>query len=889
MKSADNHNGPDQIDLIESAAAEVERPSTGSRRGSVPRNGEPPPGFHTLAAPRRDRLARRPAPAHARPEVRGKFLSVGSKKYYVRGVTYGTFRPDDEGVEFPAQAVVEHDFAQMAANGVNTVRTYTLPPRRLLDAAQDHGLRVLAGLPVERSVAFMDYRKCAQDLETMVRTGVQACAAHPAILAYTIGNEIPASIVRWHGPRRLERFLGRLCAAAKAEDPGCLVTYVNYPSTEYLRLPFLDFVAFNVYLESARTFDAYLARLHNLAPEQPVVMAEMGLDSYRHGELTQAQTLDWQVRTAFAAGCAGVFVYAWTDEWFRGGAEVEDWEFGLTDRQRQPKPSLTAVREAFKEAPFAPDLPWPRVSVVVCSCNGARTLRDCLQGLLQLDYPDYEVIVVDDGSTDRTAAIAGEYCCRVISTPNRGLSHARNIGWQAATGNIVAYIDDDAFPDVDWLRYLAVTFLNSSYTAYAAVGGPNLAPPSDGAIAQCVAHAPGGPTHVLLSDREAEHIPGCNMAFRKSCLEVIGGFDPQFRVAGDDVDVCWRLQQQGWKLGFSAAAIVWHHRRSSVRTYLRQQRGYGRAEALLEKKWPAKYNCAGHLKWVGRVYGGAWLSWRPARIYHGIWGLAPFQLLYEPTPGLAGALPTMPEWYLLICMLAGLSILGLHWRPLLSCVPLLLLAVAAPLAQAGRCAAHARLAGASADRGRSGRMRLLIACLHLLQPMARLAGRLRHGLTIWRMRLIAGWAVPRPWLANIWSRRSLSIHARLAALEAALRPHAAVPVRGGDFDPWDLEVRGGLLGSARMSVAVEYHGDGRQLLRIRSWPHSSVVGLLVTLLLAGLALDAGRDQSWGPCALISGVTLLIGARTLYECAAATAAFLRAVRVIEKEEEGHVGN
>ncbi|PYO73702.1 MAG: glycosyl transferase, partial [Gemmatimonadetes bacterium] len=108
------------------------------------------------------------------------------------------------------------------------------------------------------------------------------------------------------------------------------------------------------------------------------------------------------------------------------------------------------------------------------------------------------------------------------------------------------------------------------------VGGPNIAPPGDGPIAECVARAPGGPVHVLLNDREAEHIPGCNMAFRKSCLEAIGGFDPQFRTAGDDVDVCWRLQERGWTLGFHPAALVWHHRRNSLRTYWRQQIGYGR-------------------------------------------------------------------------------------------------------------------------------------------------------------------------------------------------------------------------------------------------------------------------------------------------------------------------
>src|SRR6266699_1946450 len=506
--------------------------------------------------------------AQFRPTVRGKFIFVGEEKFYVRGVTYGTFRPDENGDEFPAPRMMERDFALMAENGINTVRTYTAPPRWLLDAAQRHGLRVMVGLPVEREAAFLDYEECAQSTEQMVREKVRACAGHPAVLCYTIGNEIPASIVHWQGRRKLERFLERLYFAAKAEDPEGLVTYVNYPSTEYLQLSFLDFACFNVYLESQTSLDAYLARLHNIAGDRPLVMAEMGLDSLRNGEAVQAQVLDWQIRTSFAAGCAGAFVYAWTDEWFRGGGEVEDWNFGITDRNRGTKPALAAVRQVFTEVPFMEDVPWPRVSVVIFSHNGARTIRDSLEGLKKLAYPNYDVIVVDDGSTDQTAAIASEYDCQVIRTANQGLSSARNTGWQAATGEIVAYIDDDAYPDPHWLHYLTAPFLTTTNVTQAAVGGPNIAPPTDGFIAQCVAHAPGGPTHVLLSDREAEHIPGCNMAFRRAWLQAIGGFDTQFRVAGDDVDVCWSLQAHGWTLGFSPAAVVWHQRRNSIRAYL---------------------------------------------------------------------------------------------------------------------------------------------------------------------------------------------------------------------------------------------------------------------------------------------------------------------------------
>jgi GT2 family glycosyltransferase len=641
---------------------------------------------------------------------------------------------------------------------------------------------------------------------------------------------------------------------------------VNYPSTEYLELPFLDFVSFNVYLESQERFEAYIARLHNLAGDRPLVMAEMGLDSRRHGKDTQAHTLDWQIRTAFAAGCSGAFIFSWADEWYRGGYDIEDWDFGLIDRNRCPKPALAVVQKAFAEVPFPPYLPWPRISVVVCSYNGECTIRDCLDGLLQLDYPDFEVIVVDDGSTDRTAAIAREYPFRVVSTKNCGLSAARNTGLEAASGEIVAYIDDDARPDPQWLKYLGAMFMS---TAHAGVGGPNIAPPGDGPIADCVANSPGGPVQVLLSDREAEHIPGCNMAFRKACLQAIGGFDPQFRTAGDDVDICWRLQQQGWTLGFSPAAIVWHHRRNSIRAYWKQQKGYGKAEAMLERKWPEKYNGAGHISWSGRIYGKGItekLAWGFGRIYQGTWGSALFQSVYKPAPSLYASLPLMPEWYLLIVLITILYGLAVLWRPLLLTLPLLCIAVAASIAQAGLSAARASFASDLRSRISPLKLRSLTAFLHLLQPLARLCGRLGTLLTPWRWHGAPNFTLP--WLRDfaIWSESWHSVHEWLQSLEAALLSQRAVVLRGGDWDSWDLEVRGGMLGATRILMTIEEHGAGRQLVRFRCRPKCSAKGLVLVLLFASISACAAYDHSRVISAILGGVALLIAVRMLEECA-----------------------
>src|SRR6266705_1650387 len=115
---------------------------------------------------------------------------------------------------------------------------------------------------------------------------------------------------------------------------------------------------------------------------------------------------------------------------------------------------------------------------------------------------------------------------------------------------------------------------------------------------------------------------------------------------------------------------------------------------MLERKWPEKYNVAGHAMWSGRVYtnGLTYLGWRVRRVYHGLWGTAPFQSLYEPAPSGIESLPMMPEWYLILIALAVLSLLGSVWRPLWLAAPLLGGCLSVSVAQAVRCAAGARFA-----------------------------------------------------------------------------------------------------------------------------------------------------------------------------------------------------
>ena len=802
----------------------------------------------------------------------GKYFFVGNDKFLIRGVTYGPLSPRGTGDDGFDPVTAEQDFAQMAACGINAVRLYTVPQPWMLDAAQSHGLRVLVGLPWEQHVAFLDRRGGSRSIEERVRAGVRASASHPALLGFAIGNEIPARIVRWHGSRRIERFLNRLCNAVREEDPEALVTYVNYPSTEYLRVPSVDFVSFNVYLERPDRYDAYLARLQNLCGDRPLVMAEIGLDSHRHGHEAQADVVPAQVRASFARGAAGCFVFAWTDEWWRGGAEITDWSFGLTTRGRAPKPALAELTDVFAQLPFPRDTAWPNFTVVVCSFNGERTITECLDGLANLDYPNYEVVVVDDGSTDRTAEIAARYDVRLIRTSNQGLSAARNVGLHAARGEFVAYIDDDAYPDREWLSHLAWTFMSSGH---AGVGGPNVAPHDGSPTANLVAHAPGGPTHVLRSDEEAEHIPGCNFAFRTDALRRVSGFDGTFRIAGDDVDLCWRLHREGLTLGFSPGAVVWHRPRGSIRGYLRQQRGYGRAEGLLERKWPSRYNRLGHVRWPGQLYGhGAHEPlWTRARRYEGTWGSEDYQSLYQPAAVLAW-IPLMPEWFLLVIAVGLIGLLGAAWQPLLVALPIALAGVAlsASFALGYAFAASRR---ARFDRRHRARRVGLLALLFLVQPMTRLVGRLERGLTPWRYRGPRAFAVPGIRSRSLWSEDWHSLPSRLRIVEEKLERSGTAVCRGGPFDRWDLEVRTGPFAAVRLLGTSEEHGAGRQLVRYRLWPRLSWAAPLLAVSFTILSIAAAGERAFLPSVIFALLTVAVLLRLVVDALTASGVLLQA--------------
>ena len=762
--------------------------------------------------------------------VRAKFFFEGDESWFLKGVTYGPFRPNADGDFMSTPEQARRDFALMREMGVNLIRVYHVPPRWLLDLAAEMRLRVLVSIPWTQHVEFLNSRSLMRQILGVVRATVAKNKGHPAIFAYLVGNEVPTTMIRWLGAERVQAFLEKLIDVARETDPRPLYSYASFPPTEYLRPANVDFLTLNVYLERRADFERYLARLQNIADDKPLILGEFGLDTLRNGEDRQAEVLDWHLDVVVKGGAAGTIFFSWTDEWFTGGHEVTDWKFGLVTEERRPKKAFHALKAKLGgRGPITETvkLPrYPKVSVIVCSYNGGKTLDDCLRALDRLRYPDFEIVLVDDGSTDGTQEIVKRWEARrshskeqlphfvSVVQKNMGLSHARNVGAWSSSGEVLAYTDSDCMPDPDWLYYMVAVLQSGDY---AGVGGPNISPPAVNWVQAAVAASPGGPSHVLLTDFVAEHVPGCNMAFWRWAFDLVGGFDTEYRKAGDDVDFCWRLQTAGGQVAFSPSALVWHYRRFTLKAFRKQQEGYGEAEALLRFKHLIFFGPTGTAKWKGQIYGAPRLTWLFSRplIYHGVFGHGLFQSLYPAQQSQVAAYLGSIEWIVLTLFIGILGI-PLEW---LRVVPVLMLLGSVSVALSWML--NIRIE----PRYDTIPARLLVAMLAFFQPLVRGWARYFTWLKFKRTPA-AVIAKPEPGLGSgthsrgasrldFWNETGQGREVLLTETVKLLEDEGWRYSTDTGWKTWDVLVYGNFWWSVKVATVTEYHGGPKCLTRAR--------------------------------------------------------------------------
>ncbi|MFN8059576.1 MAG: glycosyltransferase [Vicinamibacterales bacterium] len=231
------------------------------------------------------------------------------------------------------------------------------------------------------------------------------------------------------------------------------------------------------------------------------------------------------------------------------------------------------------------------MSVVVAARNAEPTLAACLTSLQALDYPAFDVIVVDDGSRDATATIAEAAGAVVMLGPGRGAGSARNVAIHATTSDIVAFTDADCTVPPHWLRAL-VGGLRQPSVAGAGGRQRNVFPAATAAGSDAAdafdaffraASVVSAYTRTDDRMRRVNHVASCNSAYWRDALLDVGGFADDFW-PGEDVDLDHRLRQRGYGCLYVPAAEVRHHRPGTVAWFRTMMRRYGGAERALVRR-----------------------------------------------------------------------------------------------------------------------------------------------------------------------------------------------------------------------------------------------------------------------------------------------------------------
>lgn len=226
-----------------------------------------------------------------------------------------------------------------------------------------------------------------------------------------------------------------------------------------------------------------------------------------------------------------------------------------------------------------------KVSIVVPFKKDNPYIRECLDHCLALEYPDFEVILLPDETF-----VSPDPRVRVIPTGPVGPAEKRDLAIGIATGDVLAFIDDDAYPRSDWLKNAMPLFSDQ----VAAVCGPGVTPPSDRVLQKAsgavFASLLGGGNmtyrYIPGPAREVDDYPSCNFIIKKDVMQSLGGFDTQYW-PGEDTKLCLDLTKKlGKKILYSPDVFVYHHRRNLFAPHLTQIGRYAVHRGFFVRKFP---------------------------------------------------------------------------------------------------------------------------------------------------------------------------------------------------------------------------------------------------------------------------------------------------------------
>ncbi|MFC2162159.1 glycosyltransferase [Candidatus Altiarchaeota archaeon] len=229
----------------------------------------------------------------------------------------------------------------------------------------------------------------------------------------------------------------------------------------------------------------------------------------------------------------------------------------------------------------------PIVSVIVPTYNRGGMLGDCIGSLQQQSYPNLEIILVDDGSTDDTLKVLEEYAgederIRVFSQENNGSYSARNLGIKESKGGIICFTDDDCIVDKEWVSRLVAAYDDERVGG---VGGQIIAYPPENMIERYCDEI-----GLLGQERlSSVYFMTANASYRMSVLEEVGGFDTYFKSSGD-ADMGVMVHERGYATKYARDAVIHHRHRSTLRNLVRQKFFHGTGYSCMHRKYAKNFN-----------------------------------------------------------------------------------------------------------------------------------------------------------------------------------------------------------------------------------------------------------------------------------------------------------
>ncbi len=364
----------------------------------------------------------------------GKFFSRNGQKFFLKAM-----RLEGVGASLDFEAKLRllrrlDDLKQAHTTALILTEAQSNP---ILDLASTSGIYSIVELAVAPE-EIMD-KRLRNALISRIAHTVNILNGRAGLLGFLINCPISQDSLRAYGLERARRALRDIIDVIRSRNASAMVAIRHRPETRALTMLEEDFIYGDIPAVAPVELRDYIVSLHNLAEARPLVI-----------EFSQSSPgQDEAVAVAFGTGVAGVVAPPVPTP------ASPDWMGAVTLKASELMPFVTL------NGTCPPALPkTPMVSVVICAYNAERTMRPCLESLRKLDYPQYEVIIVDDGSRDHTADISMDFPeFRLIRQPNKGLSVARNVGLHAARGEIIAYTDSDCVVDPHWLTLMVRTLI----------------------------------------------------------------------------------------------------------------------------------------------------------------------------------------------------------------------------------------------------------------------------------------------------------------------------------------------------------------------------------------------------------------------------------------------